>query len=57
MISDVEEELRWGLIWHDFERMMQDEIDKAFAPYLPPAEVGDFDQLRDLIGLTELTPA
>jgi hypothetical protein len=57
LISDVEEELRWGLIWHDFERMMQDEIDKAFAPLLPLDVVDDFDELREMIGLKELVPA
>jgi hypothetical protein len=57
LISDVEEELRWGLIWHDFERAMQDEIDKAFEPYLPLETVGDFDELREMIGLKELVPA
>jgi hypothetical protein len=57
LISDVEEELRWGLIWHDFERMMQDEIDKAFEPLLPLDVVDDFDELREMIGLKELVSA
>ncbi|MBO0870554.1 MAG: hypothetical protein J2P15_18520 [Micromonosporaceae bacterium] len=54
LVSDIETELRWGLIWHDFERTMQDEIDRVFAKYLQP-ECVDFDDLRELIGLSEPT--
>jgi len=51
LVSDIETELRWGLIWHDFERSMQAEVDRIFAPALALAECEDFDDLRDLIGL------
>jgi hypothetical protein len=57
LVSDIETELRWGLIWHDFERAMQNEIDRVFAPYLDIARCRDFNDLRELIGLPELTPA
>jgi len=57
LVSDIENELRWGLIWHDFERFMQAEIDRVFAPYLAIAEAPDFDSLRELIGIRELLPA
>jgi hypothetical protein len=54
LISDIETELRWGLIWYEFERSMQAEIDKTFAPYLDAmTECTDFDDLRDLVGLAE----
>ena len=53
LISDIETELRWGVIWHDFERSMQAEVDRIFAPALALAECEDFDDLRDLIGLPE----
>lgn len=53
LISDIETELRWGLIWHEFERTMQAEIDRVFAPYLEIAQCCDFDDLRKLIGLRE----
>jgi hypothetical protein len=57
LVTDIETELRWGLLWHDFERAMQDEIDRIFEPYLPVALCRDFDDLREMIGLPELTPA
>ena len=38
LISDIETELRWGVIWHDFERSMQAEVDRIFAPALVLAE-------------------
>ena len=57
LVSDIENELRWGLIWHDFERFMQGEIDRVFGPYLAIAEAPDFDSLRELIGIRELLPA
>jgi hypothetical protein len=57
LVSDIETELRWGLIWHDFERTMQTEIDRVFAPYLDIAQCCDFDDLRKLIGLRELVAA
>lgn len=53
LVSDIETELRWGLIWHDFERSMQAEVDRIFAPALALAECEDFNDLRDLIGLPE----
>jgi hypothetical protein len=57
LVSDIETELRWGLIWHEFERTMQSEIDRVFGPYLQIAQPRDFDDLRALIGLRELTAA
>jgi hypothetical protein len=54
LVSDIETELRWGLLWYDFERRMQDEIDRVFAPYLQATQCTDFDDLRDLIGLPHL---
>src|SRR5262249_4595919 len=53
LVSDIEQELRWGQIWHDFERSMQAEVDRIFAPALALAECRDFDDLRELIGLSE----
>src|SRR5690348_12963698 len=47
LVSDIETELRWGLIWHDFERSMQAEVDRIFAPALALAECEDFNDLRD----------
>ena len=55
--EDIETELRWGLTWYEFERSMQDEIDRVFAPFLPVAECRDFDELRDQMGLRELIAA
>jgi hypothetical protein len=57
LVSDIETELRWGLVWHEFERAMQNEIDRVFAPFLQIAAPRDFDDLRELIGLRELTAA
>jgi hypothetical protein len=57
LISDIETELQWGLIWHEFERSMQAEIDRVFAPYLAFADCVDFNDLRDLVGLAEPVPA
>ena len=57
LVSDIENELRWGLIWHEFERFMQAEIDRVFAPYLAIAEATDFDDLREIVGIRELLPA
>ncbi len=57
LVTDIENELRWGLIWHDFERFMQAEINRVFAPYLAIAEATDFDDLRELVGIRELLPA
>jgi hypothetical protein len=53
LVSDIETELRWGQIWHDFERSMQAEVDRIFAPALALAECADFRDLRELIGLSE----
>jgi hypothetical protein len=53
LVSDIEQELRWGQIWHDFERSMQAEVDRIFAPALALAECADFDDLRELIGLSD----
>ena len=57
LVSDIETELRWGLIWHEFECTMQAEIDRVFTPHLKIAECCDFDDLRQLIGLRELVAA
>jgi hypothetical protein len=57
LVSDIETELRWGLVWHEFERTMQNEIDRVFAPFLQIAQPGNFDDLRELIGIRELTAA
>ena len=57
LISDIETELQWGLIWHEFERNMQAEIDRVFAPYMAIADCVDFNDVRDLVGLTEPVPA
>jgi hypothetical protein len=56
LVSDIETELQWGLIWHEFERSMQAEIDKVFTPFLAIAECGDFEELRDLVGLADAEP-
>jgi hypothetical protein len=53
LVSDIETELRWGLLWHEFERSMQAEIDRVFAPYLPVPECRDFGDVRELLGLPE----
>jgi hypothetical protein len=55
LVSDIEVELQWGLVWHEFERTMQAEIDRVFAPFLAVPE--DFDDLRDLVGMQELVAA
>jgi hypothetical protein len=57
LISDIEVELQWGLVWHEFERTMQAEIDRVFAPYLALVGPEDFDDLRDLVGLPEMVTA
>jgi hypothetical protein len=57
LISDIESELQWGLVWHEFERTMQAEIGRVFAPYLTIADCVDFNDLRDLVGLAEPVPA
>ena len=57
LVSDIETELRWGLVWHEFERTMQAEIDRVFSPFLQIAAPRDFDDLRELIGIRELTAA
>ena len=53
LVSDIETELHWGHIWYEFERTMQDEIDKVFARYLPEVECHNFGELRDQLGLRE----
>jgi len=53
LVTTTETDLRWGLLWYEFEKTMQAEIDRVFAPYLPVAECRDFDDLRALIGLRE----
>ena len=57
LISDIETELEWGLIWHEFERSMQAEIDRVFAPLLGLPECMDFDDLRVMVDLSEVVPA
>lgn len=54
LVSDIETELHWGHIWYEFERTMQDEIDKVFARYLPEVECHDFSELRDQLGLVDV---
>jgi hypothetical protein len=51
LVSDIETELQWGLTWYEFERTMQAEIDRIFAPYLPEPGCGSFDELREQVGL------
>jgi hypothetical protein len=53
LVSDIETELQWGLIWYDFERTMQAEIDRIFAPYIPEPGCNSFDELREQVGLQE----
>jgi hypothetical protein len=58
LISDTEMDLAWGLLWHQFERGMQDEIDRVFAPLLAALPVAeDFDELRKQTCPKELMPA
>jgi hypothetical protein len=57
LISDIETELRWGLVWHEFEKTMQAEVDRIFAPCLELVECKDFDEVRELAGLPELAAA
>jgi hypothetical protein len=57
LISDIETELRWGLIWHEFEMNMQAEVDRIFAPCLELVECKDFDEVREMVGLRELAMA
>lgn len=50
LISDIETELAWGVIWHEFEHSLQAEIERVFAPVL--AELNrprSFDELRELV--------
>jgi hypothetical protein len=54
LVSDIETELHWGHIWYEFERTMQNEIDKVFARYLPEVECHDFSELRDQLGLIDV---
>lgn len=51
LVSEVETELRWATIWHDFEATLQAEVDRIFAPALALAKCDDFDELRDLLHL------
>jgi hypothetical protein len=53
LVSDIETELHWGHIWYEFERTMQDKIDRVFARYLPEVECHNFGELRDQLGLRE----
>jgi hypothetical protein len=57
LISDIETELRWGLVWHEFEKAMQAEVDRIFAPCLKLVECKNFDEVRELVGLRELAMA
>lgn len=49
LVSDIEKELEWGLIWHDLEHRLKAEVDRIFAPALAFAEIETFDQLRELV--------
>jgi hypothetical protein len=52
LVSDIETELRWGLIWHDFEQALHAEVDRVFAPVLDALNAPrTFAELRDLLGL------
>ncbi len=57
LISDIETELRWGMVWHEFEMTMQAEVDRIFAPCLELVECADFDEVREMVGLRELAMA
>jgi hypothetical protein len=54
LVSDIETELHWGHIWYEFERTMQNEIDRVFARYIPEPEIHDFGELRDQLGLVDV---
>lgn len=49
LVSEIEKELEWGLIWHEFESKLQAEVDRIFAPGLIFAEIDSFEQLRELV--------
>jgi hypothetical protein len=49
LVSDIEDALRWGLIWHNFEVELQAEVARIFAPALALAECEDFDEVRELV--------
>ncbi len=51
LVSAVEDELRWGELWHQFSLRMQDEIDRVLGPYLPVPDCGNFAELRELVGV------
>lgn len=52
LVSDIETELRWGLIWHDFEAALQAEVDRIFAPAIDQlTSCRSFQELRDLLHL------
>lgn len=51
LVSEIEAELAWGLAWHEFERNLQAEVDRIFAPLLVYAECETFDEVRELVGV------
>ncbi len=53
LVTDAETDLRWALIWHNFEHTLQAEIGRIFAPALAWAEINSssFDELRELLHL------
>ena len=58
LVSDTEMDLQWALAWHNFEHVMQTEIEKVFAPILAAvAEFEDFDDLREQTCPKELMSA
>lgn len=57
LVTDTENDLRWGLLWHEFEHDMQAEIDRVFAPYLALPVADDFEELREQTCPKELMPA
>lgn len=53
LISDIETELRWGLVWHEFEAGLQAEVDRIFSRALAFADCQSFDEVRDLVTANE----
>lgn len=50
LISDVERELAWGLVWHELEHGLQEQIDRIFVPVLAALEEPrTFAELYELV--------
>lgn len=58
LISDTEMDLAWGLLWHQFEHSMQEEINRVFAPLLAalPVEVHSFPAVMALVDGADKMP-